>query len=125
MPRQGAVHPAPGDPFQVAQTWRQQVGVAPKLIDHKPRDQRLVLGSQQRDGAQERSEHPAAVDVTDDDGRQSRMTGKPHVDVVTCAQVDFGRAAGALRDNDVVAGGEGVEGAACGLGERSPPRTPA
>ena len=124
MPRQRAVHPSPGDPFQIAQARGQQVEVAAKLVDHKPRNERLVLGGQQRDGAQKRSEHPAAVDVTDHHGRQSRMAGKPHVDVITCAQVDFGRAARPLRDNDVVAGGKIVEGSVRRLGESPPALEP-
>lgn len=124
MPRQGAVDLSPGEPFQIAQTGRQQVEVSAELVDDKPGDQSLVLGRQQGDRAQEGGEHPAAVDITDDDRRQSRMTGQPHIDVIACAQIDFGRAAGPLRDHDVVAGGEVVEGLVCRLGERPSPLKP-
>lgn len=43
------------------------------LIDHKSQNQHLVLDRQHRDGAQKRSEHPAAVDAPN-----NTLVGNPH-----------------------------------------------
>ena len=60
-----------------SQPGREQRGIAAELVDHEARDQRLVLGREQRDGAEHRGEHPAAVDVADHDGRQPACRASP------------------------------------------------
>ena len=98
----------------------QQAGVAPELVDHQPGDQRLVGLLEQREGAVHGREHPATVDVADQQRRHPGVPRQPHVDVVVRAQVDLGRAAGSLADHDVEAAGQVVERRVRRRGERRP-----
>ena len=52
-------------------------------------------------GADEAGDHPAAVDVADEDDRNIGRLGKSHVGDVAGAQVDLGRASRALDEDDV------------------------
>src|SRR5205085_9528088 len=74
--------------------------------------ERPQLVGEQRNGAVQRGEDTAAVDVPHDDRGQARGRGHAQVHDVVVEQVDLGRAAGAL-DNDHVEAraqiGEAVE----------------
>ena len=95
---------------ELVESRAEQVDVAAELVDHEARDQRLVRRVQQRHRAEHRREDAAAVDVADHDRRDRAVLRQPHVDVVAGPQVDLRRAARALDDDEVVAGGEVVEG---------------
>ena len=69
----------------------------------KPATSAWSAALEQRQRAEQRGEDAAAVDVADDDHRQAGVAGQAHVGESACAQVDLGRAAGALADDDVVA----------------------
>ena len=77
--------------------------VAAELVDDEAGDERLVVGLEQREAAVERGEDAAAVDVADEHDREVGRAREAHVGQVARAQVDLGRAAGALADDDVVA----------------------
>ena len=76
------------------------------LIDEAA-DAGAVLGIEQFEGAQQRGEDAAAVDVAYQDAGCVRGVGHPHVHDVVRPQIDFRRGAGALDDDEVVVGGEG------------------
>ena len=97
----------------------QQVDVASELVDHEPADQRPVGGVEQRDGAVERGEHAAPVDVADYHHGQRELLGQTHVHVVASPQVDLGGRSGALGHDHVVAGRQLAVG-----GERGPRQMP-
>jgi hypothetical protein len=104
---------ATGELAQHTEPWLQQLERAAELVDHKPGDQGLVGGFQQRHGAVQGREHPAPVDVTDHDHRQVRGPRQSHVRDVGGAQVDLGRAARSLADHHVVLApklGQAVQG---------------
>ena len=100
-PRQHTVHPAAGDLLQPVEPRLQQRLVATELVDDEAGHQPLVGRVEQRDRPVHRGEHAAAIDVADDDDRHVRVPGEAHVDVVAGPQVDLGRAAGALAQDDV------------------------
>jgi hypothetical protein len=64
---------------------------------------RLVVGVEQRERADERREHAAAIDVADDEHRQAGARREPMLTRSRVAQVDLGRAARALADDHVEA----------------------
>jgi hypothetical protein len=117
VPGQHAVHPPPGHPLDHCQAGGEQAAIAAELVDDEAGHQGLIRGLQQRDGAEQRREHPAAVDVADDDRRQPGVPRQAHVDVVARPQVDLGGAARAFRDDDVVPRGEVVVRGVGGRGE--------
>ncbi len=118
-------HDAEGGPagrlFQQCEPGFEQAGVAPKLVDHEPGDERLVGPIEQRQRAVQCREHAAAIDVSGHDHRHLAMAGQTHVHVVARPQVDLGRAAGALGDDDVIVGAEIVEGPIGGHAEARAP----
>ena len=74
-PRRTGVTPSVGRPVRVGelvQAGLQQGHVAAELVDHEARDQLLVFGFEDRDGAEQVSEHAAAVDIADHQDRESR-----------------------------------------------------
>ncbi len=83
------MHGAPGELFELAQTGIEQPGVTAELVDDPSGDQCLVGRVEQRQGAEQRGEHPAPVDVADDEHRQVRGPGQPHVRDVGVPQVDL------------------------------------
>ncbi len=95
--------------------------VAAELVDDKGLQQRPVVLVEQRPRAVERGEDAAAVDVADDHDRQSELAGEAHVDVVTRAEVDLGRGAGALTHDELVGVCELAVGGERGLGQVGAP----
>ena len=92
---------AAGHAQQLAQPGFQQRGVAAEFVDDEAGDERLVVGFEHRDRPEQMRQQAAAVDVADQDHRQVRRPGQPHVGQIGCAQVDFGRRTGALADHRV------------------------
>jgi hypothetical protein len=80
-----------------------QVDVPPELVDEEGPHQGLIVGIQQRQGAEQRGEHAPPVDVADDDHRQRGGPGKAEVGEVGAPEVDLGDAAGPFADDDVEA----------------------
>jgi hypothetical protein len=88
---------------------REQRRVAAELVDHEPAHVRALLGREQRDGAVERREHAAAIDVADQQHRRAAVARHAHVHDVVLREVDLGRASRALGDDEVVRGAQPVE----------------
>ena len=80
---------------------REQGRIAPELIDQEAADHRGVFGIDHGAGADDRRDHAAPVDVTDQHHRNPGGAGKAHIGDVARAQVDLGRRPRALRDDDV------------------------
>ena len=80
---------------------REQGRVTAELVDHKPGDEALVVGLENRDRPVQVGQQPAAVDVADKDDGQIRGTGQPHIRQIGCTQVDLGRRARAFTDHGV------------------------
>ncbi len=100
--RQHPVRPPPGELVQHVQAGLQQRHVTPELVHEVPRDQRLVLGAQQRRRAEERGEHAAPVDVPDDQHGEARGPRDTHVHDVRAPQIDLGRTARPFADHGVI-----------------------
>ncbi len=83
------MHGTPGEPLKLAQTGFEQPWVPAELIDDPSCDQCLVGRVEQGQGAKQRGEHPAPVDVADDQHRQVRGPRQPHVRDVGVPQVDL------------------------------------
>ena len=79
----------------------EEAGVAAELVDDEALMRAAVAPAQHRMGADEAGDDAAAVDVADEDDRNIGRLGKPHVGDVAGAQVDLGRAARALDEDDV------------------------
>ena len=90
-----------GHGTQLAQPGFQQRGVTAEFVDDEAGDQRLVVGLEHRDRPEQMSEQAAAVDVADQDHRQVRGPGQPHVGDIRRPQVYFGRRTGSLADHRV------------------------
>ena len=97
-----------GQLLELCQTRPEDFHIAAEFVDDKAADARLLVLVQQLDRAVERGEHAAAVDVPDEQHRCVHELRKSHVHDVVLLEIDLGRAAGALDDNDVVLGGEAV-----------------
>ena len=97
-----SVGPA-GQRLELLEPGREDRRVAAELVDDEAGDERLVVGLEQRERPEQRGEDAAAVDVADDQHGQAGRAGEAHVGEVAVAQVDLGRAAGALADDDVEA----------------------
>ena len=76
----------------------------------QPLDPGPLCGVEQGDGAVQLREHPAPVDVPRQQDGGVHQLGQPHVDDVVRLQVDLGRAARPLDDDDVVLGRKAVVG---------------
>ena len=83
LPRQGAVHPTSGEPFEFVQSGAEQPDITAELVDHKTGDQFLVGGFEQGHRAVQCGKDPAPIDVTDHHHGHVRVPGQSHVDVVT------------------------------------------
>ena len=81
------------------------------LLTMKAAHPRALLGLEQLERADEGGEDAAPVDVADQQHRGVGGVGDVHVDDVAGAQVDLGRAAGALDHDQVVAAAQPVEAA--------------
>ena len=80
---------------------REQRWIAAKLVDEKSADQGGVGRIDHRLRPDEARDHPAAVNVADQNYRHLRGPGKAHVGNVVRAQIDFRCAAGALDQDQV------------------------
>ena len=101
-----------GERRQLLQAGGEQPPVAAELVDHEAGHLPLVVRLEQGKGPEQGGEHPATVDVPDQQHRQPGGPGQPHVGEVVAAQVDLGRAPGPLADHHLVAraeGGQAVE----------------
>ena len=88
----------------------EQRRIPAELVDDERRDQLALLGREQLHVADQTGEDAAAVDVADEQRGRLRIARHLHVDDVLAAQVDLGRAAGALDDDEVVGGAQPVVG---------------
>ena len=88
---------------KVLEGGREQARITPELVDHPSGDERLVLGREEGQRAEHGGEHPATVDVAHHEDGKVGVAGQTHVDVVACPQIDLGRAARSLGDDDVEA----------------------
>ena len=86
-PRQHAEHPSTGQRLQLIEAGLEERLVAAELVDHESGDEPPVLGLEQCHGAVHRCEHPAAVDVADDDRRDVGVPRQAHVDVVAARRL--------------------------------------
>ena len=93
---QHADHRLAGACFQPLQPRFEQLDVAAEAVDDEALHARLLRGRKQFQRADEVREDAAAVGVGDEDHRAIHFLGKAHVGDVAVAQVDLGRAAGAL-----------------------------
>ena len=85
--------------------------VAAELVDHQTLAQGLFIVVEQHERAEQLREHAPAVDVAHEQHRRRRHLGHAHVHDVVVFQVNLGRAAGALQDDDVEAACQVVIGA--------------
>ena len=67
----------------------------------KPQISAASSGVDHRLGADQARDHAAAVDVADQHDRHVGGARKAHIGDVVGAQIDFGRAAGALDQHDI------------------------
>ena len=77
--------------------------IAAELVDDVAAQPRPLARLQHRPGADQAGDHAAAVDVADQHDRHVGGLGEAHVGDVAGAQVDLGRAAGALDQHQVAA----------------------
>ena len=80
----------------------EQARVAAHLIDDKALDQRRVGWRQHVLGAHKACDHPAPVDIAHQHHRQPRRLREAHIRDVVRAQIDLGRAARTLHENQIV-----------------------
>jgi hypothetical protein len=83
--RHHAVGGATGQVAQLVKTRREQRGVTAELVDQEACDQSLVVGFEDRDGAEQVRKEPAPVDVADHDDGDIRRPGQTHVRQIGCA----------------------------------------
>jgi hypothetical protein len=102
-PPQHAKERPAGQRRQLLEAGGEQPLVAAELVDHEAGHMALVVGLEQGKGPEQRREHPAAVDVADQQHRQPGGPRQSHVGQVVAAQVDLGRAPRPLADDHVVA----------------------
>ncbi len=101
-PRHHAQHRHAGQGVQLGEAGSEDLRIATQPIDDEPGHPRAVGRGQQRQRADESSEHAATVDVAHQQDRRLRQPGDVHVHEVGVAQVDLGRAPRALDDDHVV-----------------------
>ena len=79
----------------------EQGDVAAEAVDQEAGGARALAVAEQLQGADELGKDPAAVDIADDDDGAIDRLGEAHVGDVAVAQVDLGRAPGALDQHHV------------------------
>ena len=84
--------------------------VAPEAVDEDSADQFALLRFEEFEGAEQRPEDSAAVDVSDQQHGRPGVQGDPHVDDVALLEIRLGRTAGALDYYQVMLAPEPVEG---------------
>ena len=104
--RQHAEHRLAGTRFQPVQPRLQQGDVAAEAVDHEAFDPRLLARRKQLQGADQVGEHPALVDIGDQQHRAVHRLGEAHVGDVAGPEVDLGRRTGALHHHHRVLRGE-------------------
>ena len=87
----------------------EQGRVAAELVDDEAADEALFVHGKQPERPEELGEDAAAVDVADEEDGGIQVAGNGHVDDVGRLQVQLGRAAGALDDQEVEPDAEAVE----------------
>ncbi len=90
----------------------EQGGIAAQAVDDQPHHPPTLGGREQAQGAEQGGEHAPPVHVPDQQHRGPGRLRHPHVDDLAAAQVDLGRAAGPLDDDQVEASPELVQGGA-------------
>ena len=96
--------PSGGQPVRAAierHAVGEERGVAAEAVDDEAADQRGVGGVEDGAGADEAGDDAAAVDVADQHDGDVGGPGEAHVGDVAGAEVDLGRAAGALDEDEV------------------------
>ena len=83
----------------------EQGRIAAELVDQKAADQHGIGGVEHGLGSDDLRDHAAAIDVADQHDRRFGRARKPHVGDIVGAQVDLGRAAGALHQHEIGARG--------------------
>ena len=108
-PRHNAPAGPAGSPLDLPHAVVEPRSVTPKPVDREAGDERRVAGVEQCPRADERGDHPAAVDVSEETDRRFDAAREAHVGDVTPPQVGLGGAAGAFDDDQVAPGGEPLE----------------
>ena len=108
QPRHDAEHRDAGERFYLLDPGVEQRHVAAKFVDNHPLDPRALVVVQQREGAVDRGEYAAAIDIRHEDHRALRHLGHAHVDDVAIAQVDLRRAARPFQHQHIMFGGQAV-----------------
>ena len=83
------------------QAFVEEMNISAHLVDNEAMNARAIIARQHDARADETRDHAAAVDVADEDHRHARRLGEAHIGDVAGAQVDLGRAARALDQDDV------------------------
>ena len=96
--------------FQHGKAGTQDLHVAPELVDEQPLDAGPLVRLQQGHRAVQLCKDAAPVDVSGQQHRGVHQLGKAHVHNVVGFQVDLGRAASSLNDDDVHLFGQTVVG---------------
>jgi hypothetical protein len=99
---QHAEHRQAGALFEPLLATAQQRAVTTEAVDDEAAHQRALVIAEAGQRADQMGEHAAAVDVRDDDDRAARRQRETHVRDVALAQIDLGRTAGALDDDEVI-----------------------
>ena len=95
-----------GGRLQVGRRRRQQVGVAPELVEDEPLDAPLPGGWEQRPGTEQVGEGAPAIDVGHQRHRSVDVVSHRHVHDVAGPQIGLGGATGPLDDDHVELVGE-------------------
>ena len=86
----------------------EQPDIAAELVDDIALDSGLLGLGQQRQSADDRGQHAAAIDIADQHHGHIRCLGKAHIGNVAGAQSDLGRRTGALDQHQIGLGREPV-----------------
>ena len=87
----------------------EQCRVAMEIVDQRGADQRRIGWVEHHESADQRGNHAAAMDVADEDDGDVGGAGEPHIGEVAVAEIDLGRGAGTLHDDEVGSAGEALE----------------
>jgi hypothetical protein len=79
----------------------EELRIAAKFVHQEALDQRRIGGIDHGFGADERGDHPAAVDVADQHDRHICCTREAHIGNVVGAEIDLRRAAGTLGEHNI------------------------
>ncbi len=121
QPRDNSEAPQPGSPGQLVEPGVKHRLVAAELVDEIPRQQRPIRVVDDPPVAEDRRQHPAAIDVADEQRGQSEPPRQPEVDVVTRPQVDLRRRPGPLADDQLVSSRQHGIRLVCRVSQPRPP----